>query len=380
MVNIYEILRRNQDGTSDYVQECLKSLNIPFTVDSYGNIYNLDNENAPLLSAHMDTIRKDADKVIGTFLQENDDEEKIFTGGILGGDDKCGVYIMLRVLEKNKNVNFVFSRDEEIGCLGISAFVKCADGKTDNLDITEKLKKCLYCLVLDRRGNADIICKANDYGTEAFEEALEKVSKDNGFIYKHETGLLSDADIISEYISTANLSVGYYSPHSKKEYIVKKELETALDYVEAIIREVTTKFDAPDKTFIYKKPKGGSSYLYSDYYDDYDSYATKYYKYYYNQSFDYDDGYYYNPTKKSDSGGDKKKDSVDFVEDGNIREEGKTCDFCFFPSDDNEEYLQPLKMPDGNVLYICEFCFDDLEYEIKKTRALFEAEAQRSGV
>ncbi len=95
MVNIYEILRRNQDGTSDYVQECLKSLNIPFTVDSYGNIYNLDNENAPLLSAHMDTVRKDADKVIGTFLQEDDDEEKIFTGGIRGGGDRCGVYIML---------------------------------------------------------------------------------------------------------------------------------------------------------------------------------------------------------------------------------------------------------------------------------------------
>ena len=98
MVNIYELLRRDQDGTASYVKNFLDSLKVKYEVDDYGNIYYLDHENAPLLSAHMDTVRKEADFCIGAFLNENDDE-RIFSGGILGGDDKCGVYMILRALE-----------------------------------------------------------------------------------------------------------------------------------------------------------------------------------------------------------------------------------------------------------------------------------------
>ena len=167
MPNIYEILRRDQNGTSDYVKEFLTSIEVAFETDSYGNIYYLDHENAPLLSAHMDTVRKDDDFCIGAFLTE-DEDERIFSGGILGGDDKCGVYIILKALKEGKKVNFIFSRDEEIGCLGIKALLK--PNWVENKELADKIRNnCLWCLVLDRRGNSDIICTKNSYGTLDFE-------------------------------------------------------------------------------------------------------------------------------------------------------------------------------------------------------------------
>ena len=156
MIDIYELLRRNQDGTSEYVRATLDELGVAYNTDTYGNIYYLDNENAPLLSAHMDTVRKNEDICIGAFLNESEDD-KILSGGILGGDDKCGVYIILKVLETGRKVNFIFSRDEEVGCLGIKALVK--PNYVENKEITDKIRSCLWCLVLDRKFNSDIICK-----------------------------------------------------------------------------------------------------------------------------------------------------------------------------------------------------------------------------
>ena len=68
MIDIYELLRRDQDGTSDYVKDVLTTLNIAYNTDSYGNIYYLDEENVPLLSAHMDTVRKEESKELFRYL------------------------------------------------------------------------------------------------------------------------------------------------------------------------------------------------------------------------------------------------------------------------------------------------------------------------
>ena len=342
MVDIYEILRRNQDGTSDYVKEFLTNIGVEFNVDTYGNIYYLEHENAPLLSAHMDTVRKDADFCIGDFLTESE-SDKIVSGGILGGDDKCGVYIILRALEEKKTVNFIFSRDEEIGCLGIKALIK--PKYVENKEIADKIRNnCTYCLVLDRRGNSDIICTQNSYGSKEFEEALKKISDDGGFGYKSEKGLCSDANTIRDYISTANLSVGYYNPHTQKEYIVKADLEKAYNYTISIIDGLTEKFAACEYHYTnYSKNNSYRDYSYYNYYGRY--------------------GYYDDDYEGYDYSGWSQRDWKNYNKD---KKECK-CDFCSYSS--KIEKVYEFIMPNGAVKQICEFCLEDLEDEVKRVRA-----------
>lgn len=336
MINIYELLRRNQDETAKYVTEILDNLKVPYFIDGYGNIYNLDKENVPLLSAHMDTVRKQEDFCIGSFLTENE-TDKIFSGGILGGDDKCGVYIILKALEEGKDINFIFSRDEEIGCLGIKALLK--PSYKENKEIADKVRKCLWCLVLDRRGNSDIICYNNGYGTLEFQKALEKISEENNFGYQGNTGLCSDANTIRDFVSTANISVGYYNPHSQKEYIDKKDLAKAYDFVIAVIDNLKEHFDPTQYTYnAYTYSNNYRSYPY----DDYDDYG-----YYYGYSYDY-----VGRTNFKDYDKNKKHE----------------CKYCNTDTGNLQEFM----LPDGSEIYICGFCFDDLESEIKRLKPKFD--------
>lgn len=337
MIDIYELLRRNQNGTSNYVRATLEEMGVAYDMDNYGNIYYLDNENVPLLSAHMDTVRKEEDLCIGAFLNESEDD-KIFSGGILGGDDKCGVYIILKVLETGKKVNFIFSRDEEIGCLGIKALLK--PNYSENKELTNKVRNCLYCLVLDRKHNNDIICEQNDYGTEEFEKALEKISNEGNFGYRGARGLCSDANTIRDYISTANLSVGYYEPHSQKEYVSKKDLQNALDYTIAIIDNLKEQFKAAEvKTYNYYNNRHYGYYDFPGYYDD-----------------DFD-GYDYSGWSWQD------------WKNYDVKSKKTTkCSFCEISS--TTEPLYEIILPDGKAEMICELCLEDLEDEIKRIRLL----------
>ena len=374
MIDIYELLRRNQDGTSEYVRAVLNELNVPYEMDSYGNVFYLDNENSPLLSAHMDTVRKNEDFCIGAFLTENEDD-KIFSGGILGGDDKCGVYIILKVLETGRKVNFIFSRDEETGCKGIKALLK--PNYSENKELADKVRNCLWCLVLDRRSNGDIICRNNEYGTKEFEEALEKISNDNSFGYKGATGVCSDANTIRDFISTANISVGYYNPHSQKEYISKIDLQKALDYTLAVIDNLKDKFGPLEKTYNY----GGY----------YDGYYGGYYGGGYHNRYNYDGYYGYNSTRYNQQIPSKKEaeyeypyedyDDFDYSNwswddwkdyDGGSSKKICKCYFCESPASITEPTYD-IEMPNGVKRTICEYCLDDLQDEINRIKKIIEA-------
>lgn len=238
----------HEDKMAEYIIAKLTELQIPFYKDVTGNIYNLDFVNRPLLNAHMDTVQRENDSKlthlvrISNYQYKATDgkimEKRILRGhGVLGGDDKCGIYIMLEILSKYKNTNFIFSIGEEVGCIGISALMK-AEG------IKDKMEKCLYGLTLDRRYGDNIICaKTNNYGTQKFEDAIQAALKDYG--YKPESGLSSDANHIREKMSCCNLSVAYFEPHSINEYVVLPMLLNTLNGVENIINTVTERFEAP---------------------------------------------------------------------------------------------------------------------------------------
>jgi len=336
IVRLVDLLRRNQDETSDYVIDFLNKNGIVYTKDSYGNVFNFDTKNAPLLSAHMDTVRQESDRVLGKTLSYHN--ALLATGGILGGDDKCGVSIILEVLKKKKNkVNFCFSRDEEIGLVGITAISKEDKNKIE--------ANCLYCLVLDRAGNGDILCTKNDYGTKEFEDALIKASLEGSFGYLPARGTSSDTAIIRDYISSTNLSVGYYNAHTKGEYILVKDYLNALDYVMYILDNITDKFEKETIEYDYYYKGGKYTYGYG-YYDDY------YYDYY--NTKDESEIKYFYPVEMLDMGLEKKE-FLEYAELYDIKIDDDELDYS--------EYLLELKSYTNEMCEVSNSYDEDASYE-----------------
>ena len=225
--------RSHQEGlVRVFVKSKLKEMKVPFEEDGIGNIFRIS-KHTPLLSAHMDTVQDETDAKLAIFSKIRGNF--IAGYGVIGGDDKCGVYLILDLLKERNDYNFVFSVGEEVGGVGIRSFVSKND-----------LSHIPYGLVLDRRGGNDIVCDNNDYGTKEFEEALAKVGKLFG--YKPAMGTFSDGDFLNEQLSVANISVGYHNPHMKSEFVDLAELENAKRFIWYFTKNVSEKFEKPVKT------------------------------------------------------------------------------------------------------------------------------------
>lgn len=225
----------NEAGISEFIKKYFDSMGIYYKQDSFGNIYNLEDESLPILNAHMDSVQNDIDEQLNKFIRIRDG---ILSGyGVIGGDDKCGIYAILEVLKTTK-VNFILTIGEEIGCQGINSFMMNND-----------LSNFPYALTLDRYGSGDIICHYNEYGVKEFEEAIHKIGRPYGF--SPAKGVYSDADYLNEDLSCANISVGYYAHHTKNEYVVLSDLENSINYIKDVVTNLKTKFDSPDKKLIY---------------------------------------------------------------------------------------------------------------------------------
>lgn len=241
LMNIFRIPAETggEKAMATFIKSYLKKNSIKYKEDKKGNIYNVSHTGNPILSSHMDTVQDKYDMKLTNFIKIRGN---VLSGyGVIGGDDKCGIYIILDLVTQVKNLNFIFSVEEESGGDGIRTFVS-------NNDLTG----ITYGLVLDRRGNSDIICCKNDYGIKKFENLLLEVGKVFG--YSVSSGTFSDADYLSDKISCANVSVGYYNPHSKDEFVLLDDLEKACHFVFSIIKNIKEKFAKPLK-YNYKKSR-----------------------------------------------------------------------------------------------------------------------------
>lgn len=232
------------------VMKTLKYYDIPFYLDDFGNIFSVRYPDRPLLNAHMDSVQGVMQFPSDMKFQRSD-KGQIFKGDYcLGADDKVGLYIALNYLRDNPNTNFLFTQGEETGLLGVTDWVR---------NYSKSLDRVTFGLTLDRRGAGDILCTQNSYGTQEFEDILAEVSATGGHGFTPARGTCSDADKLSNYISCANLSVGYYGAHTQSEYVVMSEVFGTEDFVRDIIEQVgDIKFDKP--TPKYPVYKGGYSY------------------------------------------------------------------------------------------------------------------------
>lgn len=273
----YEVLTpeafKNPDGTSDrfffdlfskqapsgkehlirrFLIACLglstKTTGIYSEIDKIGNLWvwvgnkledgSLRNSKT-IFSCHLDTVqrdffKKDKNKLPRTYLisEQNPSPDKSgfiwamykekdkgeLKSCVLGGDDKCGIYIMYHMIKAKIPGLYLFHVGEEVGCEGSGFIAK------QNKNILEKYNRAI---AFDRKGYQDVIAyqKGERCSSKEFSEALAKQLNTqlmtpncqfNSDVYGVYTDTASYMEIIPE---CTNISVGYFGAHSTSECV-----------------------------------------------------------------------------------------------------------------------------------------------------------------
>lgn len=210
------------------------------------------------LVAHLDTVHTELPQV---FVEEAD---KMSSPQGIGGDDRCGVYAILQIIQKH-NCSVIFCCDEEIGGVGANVFSQSSLAKQAEFQ---------YMIELDRKGKTDAVFY--DCDNPKFTDFITDFGP-----WTENFGSFSDISYLAPAIGCAavNLSVGYYNQHTAKEYVVPSEVDYCIDSVCRLI-EATTDAD----TFEYIEAEiepyyyGYKNYGYNSsryYYDDEDTYLIQ---------------------------------------------------------------------------------------------------------
>lgn len=186
----------------------------------------------PCVVSHMDTVHDIAEDLIPIEINGNITGFNAVTmeqTGI-GGDDKVGIFIALQCVQFFDAIKVVFFRDEEVGCEG-----------SYDADI-DFFNDCGFVLQCDRRGNGDFINIAGgtQLSSKEFQDDVKPILK--GYGYKFNTGMMTDVMALKEtgiVCSMANISCGYYNPHTAQEYVNIADVENCLEVVKMIILELS---------------------------------------------------------------------------------------------------------------------------------------------
>ena len=131
------------------------------------------------------------------------------TSNCLGADCTTGIWLILEMIRNKIPGLYLIHSGEEIGCVGSKALVKRNPKWLSNLDAV---------ISFDRKGTKDIITHQMDHRTcsDAFADSLSRAL---GMGHEPDpTGFFTDSNEYSYKVKECtNLSVGYYSQHSKAE-------------------------------------------------------------------------------------------------------------------------------------------------------------------
>ena len=184
-----------------------------------------------MLLAHLDTVHKEPVKQIC----KSPDENILMSPQGVGGDDRCGVYALIKAREVSPVKPWLlFTCDEEIGGVGANIFAE--EHKRGKLP--KELDTLKLLIEIDRKGSRDAVYYDCD------NPEFEKYITSKGFVTAH--GSFSDISVIAPELGVAavNLSSGYYNAHTLHEYINRKQLEAVIRVVIGIVAD-SVKTDFP---------------------------------------------------------------------------------------------------------------------------------------
>ena len=170
-----------------------------------------------MLVAHMDTVHERKPKI-----ETSGDGGVWFASQGIGGDDRCGVCMVMETMRKH-DCHVLFTEDEEIGGVGAYKFV--------DQNIKPDLK---FMIEFDRKGSNDAVFY--DCANEEFEQFITSYGFETAY------GSFSDISILAPHLGVAavNLSSGYYNPHTECEFVVWADVERVLRLTDAMLRDVPT--------------------------------------------------------------------------------------------------------------------------------------------
>ncbi|MFR9541764.1 MAG: hypothetical protein SNH27_06910 [Rikenellaceae bacterium] len=218
-----------------FIKKYIKT-NIPnctISGDQAGNLYITKGitEEYPAIVAHLDQVHSErshdfraieTNELILGYSKHNRQQEN------LGADDKVGIFIALRALERFENLKVTLFVNEESGCIG--------SGQSD----LSFFDDCRFLIQCDRKGSKDLVTSI--YGVPlCSEEFISDIGAEQ-FGYAECEGGITDVGELKQrglQISCINLSCGYYSPHSSTEFVVKSDILQTLKFVEHIIENCT---------------------------------------------------------------------------------------------------------------------------------------------
>ena len=193
---------------------------------SKGNFILVHGQAPVMLVAHLDTVHEEPVKDICTSADGN----IIMSPQGIGGDDRCGVFALVKIYRFSKIKPWLlFCCNEEIGGLGAKKFCLAHSQR----QLPKEIDDLKFIIELDRKGSRDAVyyhCDNPDF---------EAYISSKGF--KTAQGSFSDISLIApEFgIAAVNLSCGYYAAHTRHEHINRAELNDTICKVVDIISNAT---------------------------------------------------------------------------------------------------------------------------------------------
>ncbi len=239
-----KLVKMSQEELKQYVFVRLKELYGKKNVCSKKGYVYAQGTVPVLLVAHMDTVHIS----LPTKVYYN--KGRVYATEGIGGDDRCGIYMILQLIKKHR-CHVLFTEDEEVGGVGAGLFTKTT--KYKNMKVN-------YAIEFDRKGKNDAVfykCDNPDF--------TEFILNTNYYVKAF--GTYSDIGDVAPYLGVAavNLSCGYYNAHTIKEYVVLDEMYESIKQAENLIVQQV------DEPFVYieRKTYGLDKWSYGSYYDDY---------------------------------------------------------------------------------------------------------------
>lgn len=218
MISFDDILKMRQKELKHYLSGHLKKSGYEVT-GKKGFLYG-EGEIPVLLVAHLDTVHQE----IPSIICRSEDGRYIMSPQGIGGDDRCGVYMILQII-KDVRCHVLFCEDEEVGGRGARAFA----GSGIEMDVN-------YIVEMDRRGNNDAVFY--DCDNPEFTEFV------CSFGFKEAMGSFSDISVVAPYLKTAavNISAGYYNEHRLHEMIDSFAMQNNIERIVQMAQTQTVKY------------------------------------------------------------------------------------------------------------------------------------------
>lgn len=166
-----------------------------------------------LLVAHMDTVHKHSPDIICM----SDDRAIMMSPFGIGGDDRCGVTMILEVIKELK-CSVLFTEDEEIGGVGAEKFCQ-----------SEIKPKTNFIIEFDRANENDAVYY--ELSNDEFMETVESYG------FKRAYGTYTDIVSIAPTLGCAavNLSCGYYNAHTQHEFVSLPQMYAQVERAKKLI-------------------------------------------------------------------------------------------------------------------------------------------------